>query len=203
MKVKRTISLLLILSFLGFYPAHLSWAQDNNKTLYQFLAENKEYKANFEYPSYIAAVNASGKILLPSHTPVVISNNSEINTKTIRRGDNIEFVVVQDVVDSRGNILIKANSPVNANITFEEKTYIGQSAKITISDFHVKGVDGTYIPLSTVITEEPDDRMVLSIVLSVFCILFLLMKGKDAKVPAGTVKTVYTITDTYIKPQTI
>ncbi len=93
---------------------------------------------------------------------------------------------------------------VNANINFEAKTYIGRSAKITINDFHTKGVDNSYIPLSTVIIEEPDDKMVLSIVLSVLlCPLFLLMKGKDAKIPAGTLKTIYTITDVYIKPQVI
>ncbi len=203
MKIKKLISLVLIASLIGFYPAHLSFSQEKDKSLYQFLTENKEYKAKFEYPSYIATTNVPGKVLLPAHTAVVIRNDSEINTRSIKRGDNISFVVVQDVMDEKGHVLIKANSPVGASIDFEEKTFIGQSARITISDFHVKGIDGTYIPLSTVITEEPEDKMVLSIVLSIFCLLFLFMKGRDAKVPAGTVKTVYTVSDIYLKPEVI
>lgn len=48
--------------------------------------------------------------------------------------------------------------------------------------------------------QQPDDKMTVSIVLSVLiCPLFLLMKGDEAQVPAGTTKTAYTITDTYIK----
>ena len=204
MKIKKIISLILILSFMLIFPSHISLAQDGKQTLYEFIKENKDFNASFEYPSYIASSNAIEKKLLPAHCPVMIKNISEINTENIKSGDTVTFIVAQDVTDENGNILIKSGASVNANINFESKTYIGRSAKITISDFHTKAVDNTYIPLSTVITEEPDDKMVLSIVLSVFlCPLFLLMKGKDAKIPAGSLKTVYTISDVYIKSHAI
>lgn len=71
---------------------------------------------------------------------------------------------------------------------------------MAITDFHTTAVDGTYIPLSGSVSAKPDDKMTVSIVLSVLiCPLFLLMKGDEAQVPAGTTKTAYTITDTYIK----
>lgn len=134
----------------------------------------------------------------------MIKNLSEINTKNIKTGDEVSFVVVEDVTDSNGTVLIKAGTSVNANIEFQKREMIGRSAKIIINDFHTKGVDNSYVPLSTVITEAPDDKMVLSIVLSVLlCPLFLLMKGKEAKIPSGSLKTVYTITDIYIKPKVI
>ncbi len=204
MKIKKFISLSLILTLLGFFPFPVYSAQDNEQSLYQFIKKNKEFNASFEYPSYIAATNSAGKKLLPGHSPVMIKNQSEINTTNIKTGDSVVFVVAENVCDDNGNILIKSGTSVNANINFENKTYIGRSAKITISDFHTKAVDNSYIPLSTVITEEPDNKMVLSIVLSAcLCPLFLLMKGKEAKIPAGTLKTVYTTNDIYIKPQLI
>lgn len=201
MEIRKLIALVLIIAFTSLFPAQISSADEKEQTLYQFIKENKEFSANFEYPSYIASSNALGKKLLPAHSPIMIKNISEINTKNIKSGDTVTFIVAQDVKDENGNILVKSGTSVNANVNFESKTYIGRSAKITVTDFHTKAVDNTYIPLSTVITEAPDDKMVLSIMLSVFlCPLFLLMKGKDANIPAGTLKTIYTITDTYIKP---
>ena len=204
MKIRKIIALMLIMAFTGLFPAQITSAVEENQTLYEFINENKELSAKFEYPSYIASTNKTGKKLLPAHNPVIIKNISEINTKNIKSGDTVTFIVAQNVTDENGNVLIKAGASVNASINFEAKTYIGRSAKITINDFHTKAVDNTYIPLSTTITEEPDDKMVLSILLSVFiCPLFLLMKGKEAKIQAGSIKTVYTIIDTYIKPQVI
>ncbi len=204
MNFKKIIALFLILGFTGFYPVHISSAENKEETLYEFINKNKNFTATFEYPSYVASVNALGKKVLPAHTPVVIRSSQEINTDNIKSGDNIVFVVAQDVVDANNNVLVKMNTPVNANIEFEKRELIGRSAKIIINDFHTKAVDGTYIPLSTVITEAPDDKMVLSIVLSVcVCPLFLFMKGKDAKIPANTVKTIYTINDTYINTTTL
>jgi hypothetical protein len=73
---------------------------------------------------------------------------------------------------------------------------IGQPGKITISDFGVKAVDGSYVPLRATLTDEGKDRMVLSIVVSLlFCPLFLLMKGGEGQIPAGTQKTVYVAAD--------
>ena len=55
-------------------------------------------------------------------------------------------------------------------------------------------VDNSYIPLSGSVSAKPDDKMVLSVCLGVLlCPLFLLMKGEDAQLQAGTQKTVYTV----------
>ena len=77
---------------------------------------------------------------------------------------------------------------------------IGRSGELTVNDFHTTAVDGTYIPLSGSVSAKPDDKMTLSVVLSVLiCPLFLLMHGDDARLPVGSTKTAYTITDTYVK----
>jgi hypothetical protein len=70
---------------------------------------------------------------------------------------------------------------------------------LTVTDFHTTAVDGTYIPLSGSISARPDDKMTVSIILSVLvCPLFLLMKGNEAQLTIGTAKTAYTVTDVYI-----
>lgn len=200
--MKKTVAILLLLTSFLFINPQLIKAQtvmENDDNLYNFLQSNKEISAVFEYPSYIASSNIKGKTLLPAHTPIVIENTHEINSTKIHSGEIIDFMTVKDVTSQDGQILIKAGTTVSAKIDFKKKEMIGRSAELTISDFSVKAVDGSYIPLSTVITEAPDDKMVLSIVLSVLvCPLFLLMKGKDAKLPAGTVKTVYSTADTYV-----
>ena len=77
---------------------------------------------------------------------------------------------------------------------------IGRSGEVTVTDFHTTAVDGTYVPLSGSVSARPDDKMTMSIVLSVLiCPLFLLMKGEDAQVPAGSTKTAYTISEVHIK----
>lgn len=195
---KKLLASCLIFSLFGFY-APFTQAETQKGTLKEFLSTTDKIQAGFEYPNYIAATKAAGKKVLPAHTPITIRSIETITTNNIANGDSVSFVVVHDVKDSNNNILIKANSPVTANINFKKRDFIGRSGELTITDFHVLAVDGTYIPLSSSITAKPDDKMVLSIVLSVcICPLFLLMKGDSAEMQAGTTKTVYTVTDSYI-----
>ena len=81
---------------------------------------------------------------------------------------------------------------------------LGKSGEVTVSDFNTTAVDGTYVPLSGSVSAKPDDKMTISIVLGVLiCPLFLLMRGDEAVVPAGTQKTAYTVNQVYIKPSSI
>ncbi len=198
--MKKILSVFLLLTLVSGINIKFAFAQeDNSNSLYQFISDNKDFKANFEYPSLKISSDYRGN-KLNARTPVIIRSNEEINTKTLKSGDSINFSVVQDVTDEKGRIFIKANTPVSANITFKPKEYIGRSAEITITDFHTRAVDDTYVPLSSTISVEPEDKMVLSIVLStVLCPLFLLMKGRNAILPEGTVKGVYTLSDVYVK----
>lgn len=200
MKKKLTV-ILLLMAFLGLWQNQIIIAADENgNSLYAFINSKKELTAELEYPSIKLSANISGKKILPARTQVIIKNDEELNTKQIISGSTIVFSVVQDVKDNMGNILIKAGTPVSASIKFEEQGMIGKSGKITVSDFHTKAVDGSYVPLTSSISAEPNDKMVLSIVLSVFiCPLFLLLKGNHAIIPANTVKNVYTFSDVYIK----
>lgn len=201
--MKKIIALCILCAFSMLWFAPNGTAAKPN-SLYEFLKTNENISASFSYPSMLLTANGSGKKTLQAHTPVIIQADTLINTNNIIDGDSICFSIYKDVKDQSGHILIKKGTPVRANIHMEKAGNVGKSAKILITDFHTTGIDGSYIPLSSSISVTPDDKMVLSVVLSVcICPLFLLMDGENAQIPAGTTKTVYTGADVYIKVNAI
>lgn len=205
MKIKKIIATFLVMSFTSLFTApvtSVATAEDENMSLSEFLKTTKNVEASYKYPSLIATTNSADKSTLSAHTPIMIRCKETITTKDIVSGDTVNFTVVQDIKDNSGNVLIKGGTPVTAQISFAKKHgMIGRSGEITISDFHTTAIDGSYIQLSGSVSARPDDQMSMSIVLSVLiCPLFLLMKGDEARVPAGTTKTAYTVADVYIKP---
>ncbi len=201
--IKKITSTVLLASFMFLTVSPLSAETKENKdSLYYFLKTTDKITAKNVYPNLIASAYSGGKSVLQAHTPILIKCEDTITTKDIVTGGTVTFSVVSDVKDNNGNVLIKTGSPVTAQISFaKDKGMIGRSGELTISDFHATAVDGTYVPLSGSVSAKPDDKMTLSIVLSVLiCPLFLLMKGEEAQLPAGTQKTAYTITEVYINP---
>ena len=201
---KKTVVLFLLTALISLFTQPLSRevsANTGNKTLGDFLKTTEKISASYAYPSIRLASNGAGKSVLPAHSPIIMRCDETISASNIHSGSSVNFSVVNDVKDEKGMILIKAGTPVSAQVVFaEDKGMIGRSGRITISDFHTTAVDGTYIPLSGSVSAQPDDKMVLSVVLSVVvCILFLLMRGQDANIAAGTTKTAYTIVKTYIE----
>lgn len=202
MQVKKIISSFLVISLMTFFVAPISAENSENgkQNLYSFLKNTDKITAKYAYPSMKIASAANGQTKLPAHTPIIIRCDDTITTRDVVDGGTVNFSVLSDVKSSNGTVLITSGTPVTATISFSSpKGMIGKSGTITISDFHTTAVDGTYVPLSSSISARPDDKMAISIVLSVLiCPLFLLMKGEDAQVPAGTTKTAYTVSDVYV-----
>ena len=203
MQVKKIISSFLVISLMTFFVAPISAESSikGKQNLYSFIKNTDKITARYAYPSMKLASASIGQEKLPAHTPIIIRCNETITTRDVVDGGTVNFSVLSDVKSQDGNILISAGTPVTATISFSSpKGMIGKSGTITINDFHTTAVDGSYIPLSSSISARPDDKLATSIVLSVLiCPLFLLMKGEDAQVPAGTTKTAYTVSDAYVK----
>ncbi len=195
----------LIATFLLFTSVTLFFTNTcvKGESLYDFLqTTNREnINARMEYPSMPKQIITPRQIKLPANTPVIIKSNETVSTRDVVSGSTVKFTVLQDVKSADGMVLIKSGTPVSAQIVFaKDRGRIGSSGQITISDFHTTAIDGTYVPLSGTVAQHPDDKMVLSICLVVIiCPLFLLMRGEDAQVPAGTTKNSYTASDVYIK----
>lgn len=201
-KYFTTIIIILSVLTLTLVPKNFVQADDIQKeNLKAFLTESENIHAKFEYPNYYQQPAAPEKIKIPAHTPLIIKTTQAMSAEKITSGDNIYFKTTNNIKTKSGEILVRANSPVEATVLFNKAKRIGKPGNMTISDFHVNAVDGTYIPLSSTISVDADDCMTLSVVLSILiCPLFLLMKGGEANLPAGTTKTVYTVTDTYVTP---
>lgn len=208
MKLKKFVStcLIALLVFVSMPVSTTGAANIQSKeTLLEFLKNTDKIEARMEYPSMLLASNVKGKVnavKLPSMTPLVIRATENISTRDIVSGSVVNFAVVSDVKDKNGRVLIKAGAPVTAQITFAKKrSFVGIAGDLTVSDFHVTAVDGTYVPLVGNVSQKGDDKIVLTVVLSVLiCPFFLFMKGEDARIPVGTTKPAYTATDVYITP---
>lgn len=204
--MKRIKALVLLVTFLtsfGATPLFADSASSKNQTLTEFLKTTDEISTHYEYPSMIASTNTKG-YCLPAHTMIPIRCDETITTKNIVNGSEVNFSVCGNIKDANGHTIIKSGTPVTANISFRKEGMIGRSGEITVTDFHTTAIDGTYVPLSASVNASPDDKMCTSIVLSLLiCPLFLLMKGDEAKVPAGTSKSAYTVTDIYVKPSAL
>jgi hypothetical protein len=100
-------------------------------------------------------------------------------------------------------VIIKAGTKAQAQVSaIDDAGFIGRSGKILISDFSTRAVDGGSIPLQGTVSSNASSRVVASLALSFFvCPLFLLMRGQEAIVPAGTEKTVFTAADVQVKAQ--
>jgi hypothetical protein len=203
MGIKKAVTSFLLVSFFTLFasPICAEVPQKKDQNLYEFLKNTEEVSAEYSYPSMKIASAEAGQVKLPAHTPIVIRCDETITTSNIVSGGTVKFSVVGDVRSNDGKVLTSSGTPVSATISFaSQKGMIGKSGTVTINDFHTNTVDGSYVPLSSSVSANPDDKMTLSIVLSVLvCPLFLLMKGDDAQVPAGTTKTAYTVSDVYVK----
>ena len=205
MKFTKIIAQFLIATMVSMmlFPLQAVANTEGEMTLHEFLktTDMNKVEAGYKYPSMKISDASGGKSLLPAHTPITIRCVQTISTRDIVSGGTVDFAVVSDIKDNSGNVLIKSGTPVTANISFaKDKGMIGRSGEVTVNDFHTTAVDGTYVPLSGSVSARPDDKMTLSIVLSVLiCPLFLLMKGDEARLEAGMTKSAYTVVDTYVK----
>lgn len=202
MYIKKILSSFLLVTLMTLFTAPLSAESTKaDNSLYNFLKTTDNIDASYKYPSMKLATASTGKTRLSAHTPIMIRCEETISTRDVVSGGTVNFSVLSDVKADNGLVVIKAGAPVTAEITFaKKKGMIGKSGQLTVSDFHTTAVDGTYVPLSASVSSQPDDNMTTSVVLSVLiCPLFLLMKGDEGQVPAGTTKTAYTVTDIYIK----
>lgn len=137
--------------------------------------------------TFVPTVALAETISLPAGTPVRLRVDTPIIPEGHNVGDRIGLTVSSDVVID-GNVVIAAGAEARAEIVqAKNRGMIGIPAKIGLSVRSVEAVDGTTIPLYATKVVEGKDKMVMSIGLSLICcILFALMKGGDATIPAGT-----------------
>ena len=134
---------------------------------------------------------------LSSKVPILIQSDSSISEATNRSGDMVKFHVVNSVKDINGNVILAAGAPVQATIIrLENKKRLGRPTSLNIGGFSTILSNGKAISLSGSINKKSESRMVRSIALSAVLLpFFLLMKGAEVELPAGSQTTVYPAMD--------
>jgi hypothetical protein len=176
------------------------------QTWAKFIEQHPKVTVEYRYPSFNPIKIASNgdeqqsTVKLPAGTPVVLKVLTSLSSQTLTESSTVTFSVLNDV-KVNDVILIKAGTKAQAQVsTINKAGLVGQSGKILISDFSTRTIDDTYVPLRGTVSSKANSRVVLSGVLSfIICPLFLLMRGKEAIIPAGTEKTVFTAADVELK----
>lgn len=124
---------------------------------------------------------------VPAGTLVPLSTVAPLNPELVAMGDTVMFVVARDVVVN-SKVVIKAGATARGEVTASKNNnLIGIAGKMGIAAKSVEAVDGSTIMLTGSKNVDGKDKMVVSIGLSLICcVLFALMKGGDAEIPAGS-----------------
>lgn len=131
---------------------------------------------------------AAGEIIIPAGTRIELETVQSISSELIQPGEPVEFKVRADVAIN-GVVVVKAGTLAKGVvITSDQAKGIGKEGNVEIQVKNVQAVDGSFLPLSgNSIARKGENNAVLSIVLGVLvCLLFLLIKGKNGVIPAGT-----------------
>ena len=125
-------------------------------------------------------------VRVPAGTAVTLATTSTLDPQMVRVGDVVNLTVVSDVVVN-GKVVFKAGSPARAEITAASpRGIVGRPDKMTVQLQNAQAVDGSTVPITAAKSVEGDDKMVLTIVLTLVCVPFILMKGGKAAIPSGS-----------------
>lgn len=126
-------------------------------------------------------------VTLPGGTYIGLETAHELNSEFLIPGQSIDFFVKNDI-QAEGKTVIKRGAIARGQVLRVQRAKgLGKEGFVEVEIKSVEAVDGSEVFLTGArMYEAGDDRQTLSIVLGVLvCILFLIMKGENAVIPAG------------------
>jgi len=141
------------------------------------------------------------QIVLAEGTPVQLKFRDTVSSGKNQPGDTINLVVLEDILADDGKtVLVKAGSAAWGTVAdCKKRGMIGSKGELAISIDGTKAIDGKKIPLRANISREGQSRLGATVALSLIVTpLFLLMKGKDAKMLANVRVSAFVDRDTLI-----
>jgi len=131
-------------------------------------------------------------ITLGSNTVVRIKLLQEVSSKLIKEGDTINFSVFEAVTIDK-QIVIKAGALLTGTIEKAVQAKgLGKAGELNFSLNYVKAIDGTKIYLKpSKANIEGKNRAGAAVALGAINPLFLLHKGKNAKIEEGEIIEAY------------
>ena len=136
------------------------------------------------------------QVTVPGNTLVKVALVDEITTKNVKKGDRVRFQVADDVIVDGRLIFAKGEPGVATVEKVQQARNFGRSAKLELTDYQVKSMDGTEV--DAYVGEEAKEEMkhyAMAAGASLAGIALLgpigiiggaFVKGKDIDLPAGT-----------------
>jgi hypothetical protein len=138
-------------------------------------------------------------IILTEGTPINVITAQEITSKAAKPNDPVKFTVNEDLVINGQVVVSKGTAAIGSVINAEKGGYLGKSGKLGVQVESTQTVDGQPLKLRAAKGREGDDKTMSPAVLSAIVPFFLLQKGGDAKITAGTAVTVYTAEEKHFR----
>ncbi len=138
------------------------------------------------------AASAQQKARIPDGTAVKLATTAELNSATNNEDDPVGLEVTEDVKVG-DTVLVHKGATAMGHITdVEKKKRLGRAGKLNFAVDYVKAPDGTNVRLRATSQRKGDDKTGTVIVGTVLLSpLFLIMRGKDVKIPKGTTFTAF------------
>lgn len=126
-------------------------------------------------------------VVLKSGTIVPLELITSLSGNNVKRGQIVDFRVVSDV-KVNGKTVIAAGSVAQGQVTNAKKNGLfGTAGELSLVVKSVRAVDGSMVYLSNSnLSDEGSDKLVVSIVVTLFCLFGFLIKGGKAEIPTGT-----------------
>lgn len=132
-------------------------------------------------------VSPYSEVILTAGTMIPLETIGTISSENLSAGQTIDLKVRTDVKVG-DKVVIAAGSIAKAQVTIvKQPKALGKEGFVELQIKSVQTVDGKTVNLSSgSISKSGDEKAGLAIVLGIFvCILFLLITGKNAEIPAG------------------
>ena len=129
---------------------------------------------------------AGNVVVLKAGTMVSLELVNEV-TSDMKAGQTVDFRVVADV-KADGKVVIPAGTIAKGQVISSSKnTLLGGEGEVTVQVKSVNAVDGTRVALSgSSLTAEGENKLVVSIVLTLLCWIGFLLKGGKGVLAPGT-----------------
>lgn len=155
------------------------------------------------FQTFAESVARTGRVNLFSGTNVIVKTRDSFTSNQI--GEMVGYVVDDVYSDDGSTVLIEAGTNVYLHASVEKNGALGKAGKIVINNATTTAVDGKTIALSANLSANGDGRSGLAWglgigtgIFTLFGLLFLLLKGGKAEIPAGTLIPYVAVEKNYV-----
>lgn len=139
----------------------------------------------------LAGANQTDEIVVAEGTSINVVTGEDVTSKEAKPNDPVKFTVSEDLVINGQVVVRKGTAATGSVINAEKGGYLGKSGKLGVQVESTQTVDGQPLRLRAAKGKEGNDKTNSTMALSMISGFFLLKKGGEAKITAGTPVTVY------------